>query len=168
MDKIINKIDAYIQKDSDDYCIYFNYNDINNSSIYKDAHTRNFAINFNKKYLKTAAKFPNHNFTDDHGNINEKKPTILSSIVSIKSIDDAIVRLIAAGVHPEVNSDITIYLNGKQYDLVRDADRSEFFAADILKSKTKGLSTDQLIELSSDLSKLKATSIQYQKKTNIG
>lgn len=171
MEKTINRIDAYIQKDTDDYCIYFNYNGIDYTSIYKDTDTKKFAFNFNKRYLKTTAKFTNHNFVDDHGktitSIKEES-TILASIIGIKSIDNAIIRLIAAGVHPEVNSDITIYLQGKKYDLVKDADKLEYFSPDIIKSKEKGLSIDGLNELSTDLNNLKNTSIQYQKKANIG
>lgn len=166
-----NRIDAYIQKDSDDYCMYFTYNDIDFSSIYKDSYTKDFAIDFSKIYLKTSSKFNNHNFTDDHGKTVlsiRTEDNILSSIKGIKEIDNALVRLIVASVHPAINSDLTIHLQNKKYELIKDEDRINHYKADILKSDSKGLSVDELHNIAKDLNSIKENEpIQYQKKTNI-
>ena len=169
MKNINNRIDAYIEENSGTYNIYFNYNNINSDSLYTDSNTRNFAINFKWKYLNSNPRINNHTFTDDHGSIKEKTNffTVLSSVKGIKEIDDALVGLVVASVHPEINSDLTIHLNEKEYPLVRDTDRKEYFPADILKTGIKGLSVEHLHEITKDLNQLINNYKKQQKKTNI-
>ena len=168
MKKTENRIDAYIEKNGDDYDMYFQYNDLKYTSLYKDNHAKDLAIIFKTKYLKSNAKIINHGFTDDHGKEKDKVEltTVLSSIKGIKDIDNAITGLVMASVHPEVNSDLTIHLYDKEYPIVGKSDRKEFFSADILKTNDKGLSVEQFDEITNDLNLLKdeMNCIQYQKK----
>lgn len=157
-----NKIDAYIEEFNDstgnvDYKLYFEYNGLDSGIIHKDAQARNLAINFKWKYLNSNSKPLNHTYTDDHGWAKEKTEitSILSSVKGIKEIDEAIVGLVVASVHPEINSDLTIHLNDKEYNLVKDADRKEYLAPDILKTGCKGFSKDELHEIDKDLRVLK-------------
>lgn len=162
MSKNNNKIDAYIEEYHKstgelEYNLFFNYNGIDSSLIYKDKEAKIFAINFKWKYLNSNTKPNNHTYTDDHGWTKEKTElsSILSSIKGIKEIDDAIVALVVASVHPEINSDLTIHLNDKEYDLVRNADRIEYFSPDILKTGNKGFSKNELHEIDKDIRTLK-------------
>ena len=166
MENIGNRIDAYIEKNCDDYNIYFHYNGIDFAFLHTDTVTRNFAINFKWKYLNSNTRVINHTFTDDHGYTKEKRDyfTVLSSIKGIKQIDDSIVGIIVACVHPEVNSDLTIHLYDKEYPIVRNVDKKEYFPADILKTGTKGLSVEHLHEITRDLNQIKNNkNIQYKK-----
>ena len=138
MEKKGNRIDAYIEENSNSYNLYFHYNDIETPFLHKDIYARHLAINFKWQYLHSNSRVINHTFTDDHGKVKEKTDyyTMLSSIKGIKEIDDAIVGLVVASVHPEINSDLTIHLYDKEYPLVRNTDRIEYLPADILKTES--------------------------------
>ena len=169
MENFGNKIDAYIEENCGSYNIYFHYNDVEFVFLHRDNHARNFAINFKWKYLNSNVKIVEHTFTDDHGFVKDKKEyfTVLSSIKGIKNIDDSIVGLVVACVHPEINSDLTIHLNSKEYPIVRDVDRKEYFPADILKTGVKGISVEHLHEITKDINQIKhANKSNQYKKTN--
>ena len=78
MENIGNRIDAYIEKNCDDYNIYFHYNGIDFAFLHTDTVARNFAINFKWKYLNSNTRVINHTFTDDHGYTKEKRIDTLS------------------------------------------------------------------------------------------
>lgn len=176
MEKNIKKVDAYLRdyKISDEseikYYLSFSYNGLDFSKLYQDKETELFAIDFKWKYLNGNYYADKHTFTDNKGNPSTKRDyfSVISSIKGIEEIDDAVRDLVIACVNLEVQADLTIHYNDKEYPLVSDTDNKIYFPSDRLKVSKKGYSIEQLTELKKDIRNIKKESKNVQKKkTNI-
>lgn len=147
------RIDAFIEKHNKEYHLYLHYNNLDFVFLYKDPEAEEFAIEFKWKYLVSNPPAFNHTFTDNRGWVKEKRDykSLIASIKGIEHIDDAIANLVSTSLNLDIQSDLIFHLNEKEYEVVKDVDNEEYFAADTLKVSKKGISKDELHSLASDI-----------------
>lgn len=168
---IDNKVDAYLReytlKDGEKKCyLSFAYNGLDFAHLNEDEDARLFAIYYKWNYLQKNPDAFNHTFTDSEGKPSIKRhyTSILSSIKGIDEISDSIKGLIHACTRSNVQADLTLHYNEKEYPLVRDTDNDIYFPSDLLKVSKKGYSYEQLTEVLNELDSIKNPSIDVQNK----
>ena len=172
---IDNKVDAYLREytttDGEHKCyMSFSYNGLDYAHLYKDQDARLFAIYYKWNYLQKNPDAYNHTFTDSEGNPSKKRDytSVLSSIKGKEEIEEAMKVLIYACTRSNVQADLTVHYNDKEYPLVRDTDNEIYFPSDLLKVSKKGYSYEQLTEILNDVNNIKERKeVVQSKKTNI-
>ena len=172
---IDNKVDAYLREytttDGENKCyMSFSYNGLDFAHLYKDQDARLFAIYYKWNYLQKNPDAYNHTFTDSEGNPSKKRDytSVLSSIKGKEEIEEAMKVLIYACTRSNVQADLTVHYNDKEYPLVRDTDNEIYFPSDLLKVSKKGYSYGELKEFLNDINTIKENTKSTQiKKTSI-
>lgn len=171
---IDNKVDAYIREytttDNEHKCyMSFSYNGLDFAHLYKDQDARLFAIYYKWNYLQKNPDAYNHTFTDSKGNPSKKRDytSVLSSIKGEEEINDALKCLIYACTRSNVQADLTLHYNEKEYPLVRDTDNDIYFPSDLLKVSKKGYSYEQFTEVLEDINSIKESKSVQTKKASI-
>ena len=164
-----NRIDAILEEHNIngkmEHKLYFHYNGVEFTFLYKAEEAEVFASEFKWKYLITNTSADNHRFTDNKGYTMDKRYyySVLSSINGIEEIDDSIVNLISTCCNLDIQSDLTFHYNDKEYPLVRSVDHKEYHPSDKQQISKKGFSIKQLKELTKDIIEIKKNQNKQKK-----
>ena len=155
----IRTVDAYIEPIKvngfiEDYKMYLAYNGVEPCYLYGCPEFAKFASYFKRKM---GASTKGMTFTDYYGirsSFNDFE-SVLYTVTGSDNLMRAINYIEDTCENLDIQSDLTIYLNGKEYPVVREVDGEEYKARDYFKYSKKGHNNKVYVDLAAEVYALK-------------
>ena len=152
-----HSVDAYIREREiegpDKYAMDLYYDGIKFDELNKSyAYTKDFASHFKKRIPCEVDMMIYSNYS---GLLSEKDNThsVLARVIGLDNIDKSIIALLYTSTNLDIQSDLTVHLNDKDYPLVRTVDYENYRTPD--RCSLKGYSTDIWRSIINDIHELK-------------
>lgn len=154
------KVDAYIQEYYDngeiEYNMWMHYNGLDFAFLHRNEEAGLFAQYYKRKMLSSSLSRDGMSFTDTHGQriSSESYDSLLAGIKGLENIDKGLISLIGGCTNLDIQSDLTIHLNGEEYPIVRNANGENYKSYDACGFSKKGVSFEELAKLDQQISQL--------------
>ena len=161
-----HSVDAYIKERDivgpDKYAMDLYYDGIKFDELHKtcNTNTAKFASHFKRKI---PCEVDMMIFSNYSGILSQKENnnSVLARVIGLDNIDKSIIALLYTSTNLDVQSDLTIHLNDKDYPLVRTVDFENYLSAD--GYSLKGYNSDIWLSMINDIEKLKTETIKKRR-----
>lgn len=150
------RIDVYVENigsigNESPWNLYFHYNNVEFCLLYQQPESATFAKYFKRKIH---GDLPGAYYTDDHGwrKTKDDENSVLSRINGIDNIKADLYPIISACTNLDIQADLVVHLDGKEYVLVSDCSDHKYIANN--PESKKGYNQDVLYQLDIDLDSL--------------
>jgi len=147
------RIDVYVEYGE----LYFYYNGVEFCMLYQNPEAAAFASYFKRKVY---GDLPGARYTDYHGwrGTREDFNSVISLINGIDNIKNNLTSIVGGCTNLDIQADLVVHLNGREFILVSDVDNDKYRANDSLGMSKKGYNPEVLHQLNSALDSLDAPS----------
>lgn len=146
------KVNAFIEPirvkgDILNYRMYMNYNDVAYCFVNTNQDVAHFAAYFQRKL---PCDIKGTTFTDQYGIAGKvcKEDSIVGYVTGLENISNSLIGLSGSCTNLDIQADLTVHLNGKEYKIVRNIDEIKDKESIILPiDGKKGIDFDELLNL---------------------
>ena len=137
----MKKVDGYVEKNGDDYNMYFHYNGVEACFLYGQEYAKNFANYFSHKI---AGNLPGVAYTDDHGFTKNgyDDSAIISSIHGLKNIYDNLPHFMTGCKNIDIKADFDVYFNDEKYEIIKDSEENFDRLVELIKGLKNSIDKD--------------------------